>query len=62
VLIDRSVDVAPHAVDLHVGLVNEPPITRTMPVETGRVREQACEPVHPAVDGDVIDLHMAFSQ
>ena len=30
--------------------------------EAGRVGEQGCEPLRPAVDGDVIDLNVAFGQ
>jgi len=28
----------------------------------GRVRQQRCEPLHPSVDGDVIDLDTAFGR
>ena len=30
--------------------------------EAGRIGQQGCEPVHPAVDGDVIDLDAALGQ
>jgi hypothetical protein len=55
VLVDRPVHVTPHAIDLDVGLINEPAITWRMPTETGRIRQQWREPLHPPVDGDVID-------
>jgi hypothetical protein len=32
---------------LDVGLIHEPPITRTVPSEAGRIREQGPEPLHP---------------
>jgi hypothetical protein len=33
-----------------------------MPGESGRVGEQWREPLHPAVDGDVIDLDTPLGQ
>jgi hypothetical protein len=33
-----------------------------MPSESGSVREQRREPLHPPVDGDVIDLDTALDQ
>jgi hypothetical protein len=33
-----------------------------VPSEAGRVSERWREPLHPPVDGDVIDLHTAFGQ
>jgi hypothetical protein len=33
VLVHRSVDVTPNAVDLDVGLIAEPPVTRRVPAE-----------------------------
>jgi len=33
-----------------------------VPEEPSRIRQQRCEPLYPAVDRDVIDLHTALSQ
>jgi hypothetical protein len=56
VLVDRPVDVAPHAVDFHVGFVDEPAVTGGVPSEPGRVCEQRGETLHPPVDGDMVNL------
>jgi putative NIF3 family GTP cyclohydrolase 1 type 2 len=40
VLVDRAVNVAPHAVDLGVCLVDEPPITERVTDEAGRIGDQ----------------------
>jgi hypothetical protein len=40
VLVDGAVNVSPHAVDLHVGLVVLPPLTRRMTGEPGGVSQQ----------------------
>jgi hypothetical protein len=62
VLVHRPVDVAPDAVDLHIGFVHEPSVTGRMPAEPGRVGEQWREPLNPAKHRDVIDLDTALSQ
>jgi hypothetical protein len=62
VLIDRTVDVAPDPVDLDVGLVDEPPVTRRVATEFGCVCQQRREPLHPPEHRDVIDLDPAFDQ
>jgi hypothetical protein len=61
-LVHGSVHVAPHTGDFDVGLVDEPPVTGRVPGEASGVGEQRREPLHPPVDGDVIDLHTAFGQ
>jgi hypothetical protein len=40
VLINRPVDVAPEAVDLHVGLIDEPPAARRVPGEASGLGQQ----------------------
>jgi hypothetical protein len=55
-LVDRAVDLAPPAGDLHVGLVREPALTDGVPAGPGGFGQQGREPLHPTVDGDVIDL------
>ncbi len=47
VLIDRPVQVRPAAGDLHVGLVDEPPVTRNMATRPGGLDELRGEPVGP---------------
>jgi hypothetical protein len=54
------VHIAPDAVDFDVGLIDEPPVTRRVPSKAGRFSEQRREPLHPPVDGDVVDLDAAF--
>src|SRR6266511_707311 len=60
VLVDRAVDVAPHTVDLDIGLIDEPPVTWGVAAPSGGVGHQRREPLHPSVDGDVVDLDAAF--
>ena len=49
-------------VDFDVGFVDEPAVARRVPREAGRVDQQRCEPLHLAVDGDVVDFDTAFDQ
>jgi hypothetical protein len=62
VLVDRAVDVAPPAGDLHVGLVQSPAGTDGVSARPGGVSQQRREPQHPAVDGEVVDLNAALGQ
>src|SRR4051812_33203769 len=62
VLIDRSVDVSPFAGDLHVGLVDEPPVADRVSARSGRIGEEWREALHPPVDGDVIDLDPTLAE
>jgi hypothetical protein len=61
-LVDRAVDVAPSASDLHVGFVNLPAATNGMAAGPGGVGQQWRESLDSAVDGDVVDLHAAFGE
>jgi hypothetical protein len=61
-LIDRTVHIPPLPSDLHVGLVHEPAISYSVPAGAGGLCQQRREPLHPSVDGDVVDLDPAFSQ
>ena len=61
-LVHRPVQVTPPACHLHVGLIDEPPITRGSSTGAGGVSEQRCEPLHPPVDGDVVDLDAALGE
>jgi hypothetical protein len=62
VLVDGPVHVPPDAVAFEIGFVDKPPITRRVPGEPGRIRQQRREALHPPVHGDVIDLDPAFGQ
>src|SRR5829696_8686694 len=55
-LVDRAVDIAPLAGDLHVGLINLPAIPHQVPAWPSGVGQQRREPLHPAVDANVVDL------
>jgi hypothetical protein len=55
-LVDRAVDMPPPSSDPHVGLVHLPAVANTMPARTGGVGQQRREPLHPPVDGDVVNL------
>jgi hypothetical protein len=61
-LVDRAVDVAPAAGDLHVGFVHLLAVPDQVAAWPGGVGEQRCEPLHLAVDGDVVDLDAALGQ
>ena len=54
-LVDRPIQVAPLPGDLDVGLVGEPAISRDVSAWPGGVDKQRREPLHPAIDGHVID-------
>ena len=60
-LVDRSIDVAPPAGDLHIRLVDLPAVTDGMPTRPSGVGQQRREQ-HPAVDRDVVDLDPALGQ
>ncbi len=47
----------PPAVDLDVGLVDQPAITRYVTARRRGFDELRCEPLHPPIDRDVIDVH-----
>jgi hypothetical protein len=55
-LVDRAVDVAPPAGDLHIRLVHEPAVPDQVAAWPGGVGQQRREPQYPPVDGDVVDL------
>src|SRR6266511_3038083 len=61
-LVDRAVHVAPSAGDLHIGLVDLPAVTDGVPARPGGVGQQRREPLHPAVDRDVVDLDPALGE
>jgi hypothetical protein len=59
-LVDRT--VAPSTGDLHVGLIHLPAISDPMAAGPGGLSEQRREPLHPPVDGDVVDLDAALGE
>jgi hypothetical protein len=59
--VDGSLDIAPDAIDLDLGLVDEPPVAQRMSSESGSVGQQRREPLHPPVHRDVIHLDPARS-
>jgi hypothetical protein len=50
------------ACDLHVGLVDLPAVANRVPAGPGGLGEQRREPLHPAVDRDVIDLDASLGE
>ena len=61
-LVDRPTDVAPTAGDLDVGRIDLPVVADRMPAGPGGLGQQRREPLHPAVDRDVIDLDPALGE
>jgi hypothetical protein len=61
-MVDGTEDVAPPAGDLHVGLIHLPAVPDGVPAGPGGLGEQGREPLHPAVDGDVVDVDAAFGE
>src|SRR6266704_5342700 len=61
-LIDRPVQVGPLAGDLQVSLIDEPPVTRSMPARPGSLDELQSETLHPPVDADMINRYTALGQ
>ncbi|MDT5029545.1 MAG: hypothetical protein QOE61_6092, partial [Micromonosporaceae bacterium] len=62
VLVNRPVHVPPDTVDLHIGLVDEPPVARRPTGEPGRIGQERHEPLHPPKDRDVVYVDTAFDQ
>jgi len=61
-LVDRAVHVPPGPGHLHAGLVDEPPIPDRVAARPGRIDDQRSEPLHPPIQGDVIDLDPTLGQ
>jgi hypothetical protein len=61
-LVDRTVDVPLAAAHLDVGLVYGPAISNTMSAGSGGINKQRREPLHPTIDGDVVDLDPALGE
>jgi hypothetical protein len=61
-LVDGAVHVTPPPGYLDVGLVDPPAIADGVPARPGGLSEQRREPLHPAVDRDVVDLDPALGE
>jgi|SRR6185437_15201955 hypothetical protein len=61
-LVDRPLQIGPLAGDLQIGLVDEPPVTRSMPARPRSFNELAGESLYPSVDGHMIDGDAALGQ
>ena len=61
-LIDRPVDVAPHAADLDIGFVHEPPIPHCVPTRPSCFNQQGREALHPPKHRDMVDIDPALCQ
>jgi hypothetical protein len=61
-LVDRSVHVPLYPGNLHVGFIDEPAITDTVPGRPCGVDGQRGEVLHAPVDGDVINVDAAFGE
>ena len=55
-LVDRSVQIDPPTADLDVRFVDKPTIACGVPAGSSRINQQWGEPVHPAINRDVVDL------
>ena len=62
VLVDGAVHEPPGAGHLHVGLIDEPPVPDRVSAWPSCVDDQRSEALHPAVQGDVVDLDAALGQ
>jgi hypothetical protein len=62
VLVDGPLRIPPDPGDFHVRLVDESPVTRRVAGEPRGVGQQRREPLHPADDGDVVDLNTTLNQ
>jgi hypothetical protein len=61
-LVDRSVNIAPLASDLHIRLVDLPAVAHSMAARLDGVGQQRRKAEHPPVDRHVVDLDTALSE
>jgi hypothetical protein len=54
-LVNATVEVDPPPGNLDIRFIDKPSIARSVPAEACRVDQQRGEPLHPAVDGNVIN-------
>jgi hypothetical protein len=62
VLIDSAVPVPPHAGDLRIRNVHEPPVASTASTRAGSVDQQRSEPLHPTEQRHVINFDAALGK
>jgi hypothetical protein len=62
VLVDRPVQIGPSAGYPHVRLIDEPAVTRSVAAQAGSLDELGTEPLHPAIDVDVVHNDAALGQ
>ena len=60
--VERTAHVSPDAVDLHVGLIDKPPVTDGVPARAGRVDQQRREPLHPPEQSHVVHVDTALGE
>jgi hypothetical protein len=56
------VNLAPGAGDLHIGLIHLPAVTDNVAAGPGSLGQQGREPLHPRVDGDMVDLDTTLGE
>ena len=61
-LVDRPVEVDPPAGNLDICFIDEPSIPGSVPTGACCINQQRGLPLHPAVDGDVINHDATFGQ
>ena len=61
-MIDRSIHVPPLTGDLHLDLVHLPAATDGVAAEPSGLGYQRREPLHPPVDGDMVDLDATLGE
>jgi hypothetical protein len=61
VLVYRPVHVPLNSVDLHVRLIDVPPVAGRVAGKPGGIGQQWGEPLHPPEDGDVVYLDAALA-
>jgi hypothetical protein len=61
-LVDRTVEISPPPGNPDAGLIDEPPVAWSVPTGPRRLDELLREPLHPPVNGDVINGDAALGQ
>jgi hypothetical protein len=61
VLVDHPIQVHPPPGNLHRRLIHKPPLPEDVPAGSGGLDQQWGEPLHPPIDGDMINQDPALS-
>jgi hypothetical protein len=61
-LVDRPVQVAPLAVNFHIGFVDLPSVAGHVPAGSGDLDERRGKPAHPPVHAGVVDRDATFGE